>query len=398
MMKRNILAVVIPALLAAGAANAAEIYNKNANKLDFYGKAVGEHIWTTNGDTDSSDTTYARIGFKGETQINDQITGYGQWEYNLNASNVEGSQGTATRLAFAGLKFGDAGSIDYGRNYGAIYDVAAYTDMLVEWGGDSWAATDNFMNGRSTGLLTYRNTDFFGLVDGLSFALQYQGKNERSSPVTVDYDENNGTANNVTLGGNGAKANGDGVSTSVQYAFLDGFSVAAGYESADRTNDQVNPATFTAPNGTVYGNASAGGDRAEAWSTAFKYDANNVYAAVMYAETTNMTREPDNNFANKTQNIEAVVQYQFDFGLRPSIGYVQSKGKDLLARTKGDASFSGGDADLVKYIEVGSWYYFNKNMNVYAAYKFNLLNDNDYSKASGQATDDQAAVGIVYQF
>ncbi|SBW73223.1 OmpK35 protein [Klebsiella pneumoniae] len=35
MMKRNILAVVIPALLVAGAANAAEIYNKNGNKLDF---------------------------------------------------------------------------------------------------------------------------------------------------------------------------------------------------------------------------------------------------------------------------------------------------------------------------------------------------------------------------
>ncbi|WP_187433154.1 porin, partial [Serratia marcescens] len=86
------------------------------------------------------------------------------------------------------------------------------------------------------------------------------------------------------------------------------------------------------------------------------------------------------------------------FGLRPSIGYVQSKGKDLLARTKGDATFNGGDADLVKYIEVGSWYYFNKNMNVYAAYKFNLLDDNSYAKASGQATDDQAAVGIVYQF
>ncbi len=34
MMKRNILAVVIPALLVAGAANAAEIYNKDGNKLD----------------------------------------------------------------------------------------------------------------------------------------------------------------------------------------------------------------------------------------------------------------------------------------------------------------------------------------------------------------------------
>lgn len=34
MMKRNILAVVVPALLVAGAANAAEIYNKDGNKLD----------------------------------------------------------------------------------------------------------------------------------------------------------------------------------------------------------------------------------------------------------------------------------------------------------------------------------------------------------------------------
>lgn len=50
MMKRKILAAVIPALLVAGAANAAEIYNKNGNKLDFYGKMVGEHVWTTNGD------------------------------------------------------------------------------------------------------------------------------------------------------------------------------------------------------------------------------------------------------------------------------------------------------------------------------------------------------------
>lgn len=34
MMKRNILAVVIPALLVAGAANAAEIYKEGANKSE----------------------------------------------------------------------------------------------------------------------------------------------------------------------------------------------------------------------------------------------------------------------------------------------------------------------------------------------------------------------------
>ncbi|VFS55988.1 Porin OmpF [Raoultella planticola] len=37
-------------------------------------------------------------------------------------------------------------------------------------------------------------------------------------------------------------------------------------------------------------------------------------------------------------------------------------------------------------------------MNVYAAYKFNLLDDNSYTETAKVATDDQAAVGIVYQF
>lgn len=96
--------------------------------------------------------------------------------------------------------------------------------------------------------------------------------------------------------------------------------------------------------------ADGNGDKAEARATSAKYDANNIYAAVMYSQTYNMTPEEDNHFAGKTQNFEAVVQYQFDFGLRPSIGYVQTKGKDLQSR----AGFSGGDADLVKYIEVGT--------------------------------------------
>lgn len=88
MMKRNILAVVVPALLVAGAANAAEIYNKDGNKLDLYGKAVGLHYFSDN-DSNDGDNTYARLGFKGETQINDQLTGYGQWEYNFGVTTLK---------------------------------------------------------------------------------------------------------------------------------------------------------------------------------------------------------------------------------------------------------------------------------------------------------------------
>lgn len=90
MMKRKILAAVIPALLAAATANAAEIYNKDGNKLDLYGKAVGRHVWTTTGDSKNADQTYAQIGFKGETQINTDLTGFGQWEYRTKADRAEG--------------------------------------------------------------------------------------------------------------------------------------------------------------------------------------------------------------------------------------------------------------------------------------------------------------------
>jgi outer membrane protein N len=62
-----------------------------------------------------------------------------------------------------------------------LYDVEGWTDMLPEFGGDSYTNADNFMTGRANGVATYRNTDFFGLVQGLNFALQYQGKNEDAS-------------------------------------------------------------------------------------------------------------------------------------------------------------------------------------------------------------------------
>ncbi len=77
------------------------------------------------------------------------------------------------------MKLKEFGSFDYGRNLGALYDVEARTDMFPEFGGDSSAQTDNFMTKRASGPATYRNTDFFGTVDGLNMTLQYQGqKNE----------------------------------------------------------------------------------------------------------------------------------------------------------------------------------------------------------------------------
>ncbi|PLL16341.1 phosphoporin PhoE, partial [Klebsiella michiganensis] len=117
--------------------------------------------------------------------------------------------------------------------------------------------------------------------------------------------------------------------------------------------------------------------------------ANNVYLATTYAETRNMTKFGKGYIANTAQNFEVVAQYQFDFGLRPSIAYLKSKGKDLGRY---------GDQDLVEYVDVGATYYFNKNMSTYVDYKINLLDDTRFTKDASISTDNIVAVGITYQF
>ncbi|MDA8504726.1 MULTISPECIES: porin OmpC [unclassified Citrobacter] len=381
-MNRKVLALVIPALLAAGAAHAAEVYNKDGNKLDLYGKVDALHYFSDNSGSDG-DQTYVRGGFKGETQINDMLTGYGQWEYQVQANSTESEGSNAwTRLGFAGLKVGNYGSFDYGRNYGVLYDVEGWTDMLPEFGGDSYTYSDNFMTGRANGVATYRNTDFFGLVNGLNFALQYQGKNENQ----------NGQEGTNNDGRNLKHSNGDGFGISSTYDLGMGVSFGAAYTSSDRTNEQVNQST-------------AGGDKADAWTAGLKYDANNIYLATMYSETRNMTpyggsNGSDYTVANKTQNFEVTAQYQFDFGLRPAVSFLMSKGKDLsLAGNAGNPNGTTGDKDLVKYVDVGATYYFNKNFSTYVDYKINLLDEDDSFYAGNDiSTDDTVALGMVYQF
>ncbi|AWV26426.1 porin [Citrobacter youngae] len=396
-MKRKVLALLLPALLAAGAANAAEIYNKNGNKLDLYGKVDGLRYFSDDAGSDG-DQTYARVGFKGETQINEMLTGYGQWEYNIQANGTEGDKGDSwTRLGFAGLGFGENGTFDYGRNYGVVYDVEAWTDMLPEFGGDSYTQTDVYMTGRANGVATYRNNGFFGLVDGLNFALQYQGNNEDGDSK---WSGQEGSGNSVAR--KLAKENGDGFGMSTSYDFDFGLSLGAAYSSSDRTDSQV---ARGYQDGMNKRNKYAGGETADAWTVGAKYDANNVYLAAMYAETRNMTAYGkgdgvEGGIANKTQNFEVVAQYQFDFGLRPSVAFLQSKGVDLGGwdhHSNGTPRYT--DKDLVKYVDVGVTYYFNKNMSTYVDYKINLLDEDDsFYESNGIATDDIVAVGLVYQF
>ncbi|XPE55453.1 porin [Shigella flexneri] len=56
-----------------------------------------------------------RLRFEGETQINSNLTGYGQWEYNLRVTTLKGADaqtGNKTRLALAGIKYANMSYIN----------------------------------------------------------------------------------------------------------------------------------------------------------------------------------------------------------------------------------------------------------------------------------------------
>ncbi|WJM81791.1 porin [Pectobacterium brasiliense] len=361
MMKRNILAVVIPALLVAGAANAAEVYNKDGNKLNLTGRVHAGYAFQ-NQTAENEDNTNARLGFKGETQITNDLTGYGRFEYQFDGKSTEDSLDTSenkTRYAFAGLKFADFGSFDYGRNLGVAYDGLAYTDVLPENGGDS-SITDT-ITGRIGNAATFRTANLFGLVENLGFGVQYVAKDETAST-------------------NISRSHGDAWATSLSYDTDFGVGVVASYGTYDRTNNQQTA------------NIGARGERADIWSTGLKYDANNVYLAAIYGEASNFYRINTNNgIADKSQVFEVVAQYNFDFGLTPTLAYVSRKDKVDTA----SATNTGRNDFAVKYASVGATYAFNKNFSTYVEYDISLLDkNNDY----GIENSDRVDVGVIYQF
>lgn len=344
-MKRNLLAIAIPALLVAGAANASiEVFNKDGNKLSVNGRVYAlNYIGDKDKTAYEGDKTTARLGFTGETQITEDLVGYGRAEWE---TKTGGASFKETRYAFAGLKFGNLGSIDYGRNDGVVKGLTAYTDVLPEFGGDAANNAAYSLSHRVDGALTYRNAGFFGLVDGLDFALQYADRANTYSDIK--------DASGDVIGRK-IDSSAEAYGVSVDYAILDsGVSVAGAYA---RTGEDESKDT---------------------WAFGAKYDANDLYVAGLYIES----KQDD----VKLRGFEVVAQYGIDFEvgrLTPSVAYVQHKDKT-----------SGASKDETKYVEIGAKYDFNKNLAAIVDYKLNLLdkedNANDYK--------DTVALGLIYQF
>ena len=399
-MKRNLLAIAIPALLVAAGANASiEVWNKDGNKVDFYGRVKAANHITDRGQDGEGDDTSARLGMSGQTQITDGITGYGRWEYEAKAGKNSNNE---VRYAFAGLNFGDAGSFDYGRNDGVLKAITAYTDVLPEFGGEAANNAWNVLSARTKAVATYRNNNFFGLTDDLSFALQYadNGDNsytvdgKRSSPL---FDEDGDLSG---YKGDSREAYG----ANVQWNIFDtGLTVGAGYAQTAGKSKYVE-----------------GGEvkKAKTWTTGIKYDNYNLYLAATYFQTKfntwNEKGIDGERYDNpKIKGVELVAQYGIDLPvgrLTPSLAYVQHKFSNISSDDYWYDDEHKEGRNLAKYVSLGATYDLNKNFSAIVEYKFNLLKKQDIGaelntshESNGRhpfkpGTKDVLGVGLIYQF
>lgn len=348
-------AALLSLILSPSELFAAEIFNKDKTRVEALGEINSYHQFSSDS-YQKGDETYARLSLLGEIPLNEKLSGYGFFEYNVQGNDVEETDNSSVWQAYAGLKTESGLSIDYGRNEGLLYDTAAWTDVLSVFGNDTYTEEDNFMAGRANNLLTLRLPDALGTFEGLDFAIQYQGNNTGPrEPV---------------------QQNSQGWGYAISYETDYGVSLAAAYTRSGRTDEQRR---FTENKGK----------NAEAWAASLKYDDSEFYFAVTWGETHNMTAIDDSAVAHKTKNLEIVGQYQFESGFRPSIAWIQS-----VAYTPEHSRF-----DRVKYLDLALNYDFNEHFTLYVEHKINRMKDvsdtaHDYEFSSANVT----AAGMVYHF
>ena len=378
MTNRKSLALVIPMLLAVGnGANALEIFNKNGSKLEFYGKINPNHElshgFLSTKISSHNDNTNAILGLSGEINITDELLSYAAIEYQTDffapEELINAQQANTVRLGYAGFKYGNWGSIDYGRNYGVLHDAQSLINHDPYITKKSiFTENDNYMIGRNSSFLTYRNDNIFGLVDGMSFTVQHQ------DDITSKADK---------------KRNNSGWGASLKYESDIGLTAIGSCFSYNKTELEENKSI---PSVNAYG-------------LGFKYDDNDIYIAAFYGAASNLTTSSNNDvsmkkylnsegYINKIENIEAIAEYNFHSGFYPSLSYLDSTAQNINVEKNSNQS----DIELEKQINISTRYEFNKNISTYMNYKINLLKKNDLVTKNKVATDNIIGAGIVYQF
>ena len=164
-MKKTAIALAVAAIAAAPlTAQAVETYASVRIGLERFdgGSTIEEDGSTTDHEASTTIRGFAsRLGFKGETDLGNGMTGFGKYEFGV---GTEGSGTNVTRRhALVGLK-GDFGSLTLGQTYHTWYNmVVGQSDM--PWWGNNQGFVGLAYTGRTAQAATYKG-DFGGVGVG----------------------------------------------------------------------------------------------------------------------------------------------------------------------------------------------------------------------------------------
>lgn len=372
------LTLVAICVLSATQANAVSVMNNQYGAIDMAGRAYAGHMF---GDERKSELygsdTFARLGLKGKSKIDDQFTAVGAYEAQFNigdkassttvpTNDTEKNDSLATRLAYGGVSNSDWGTVTFGRQNGAANLVTAWTDVALADGyGNNGlgVGADKFATKRASDVLKYSATFGNAQLDA-----DYKFRNTQDTCASTPCDSKSGAETVVDK-------NNAAYGAALAYKLTPLISAGASY--------------------TVGKQGSL--DDASLWTTGLKFDDKSWYAAFNYGKGNNWvsyTKSTTTTTANLTSgavttNTTAATTLYDHTGYEAALGYNFLNGVGLMSTwNKQTAESSAGQKeDTVNYYTLGASYKFNRRLSILGEYR---VNNKEATSFTGFAVKDSA--------
>ena len=383
-MNKTLIATSIAILMASPSLSATEIYKDAKNQLTLGG--YGDFsVLNTNGTTEVVNNA-SRINFQFSHRLDNGLKAFSTMEWGINPfdsslvynrESLFSSQNSdllKSRLAFIGVSYNEYGSLTFGKQWSAWYDVVGGTDNAFVWGGaaggeyslDGSGGIDGV--GRADKAVQYRNT-----IGNLSFTLQAQLQDNTIDLTGFDNVDPNGVSS-LTYGNTyGASATYD-ATDKLSFSVGGNHGEFKGFDST--TNEKIDTSD------EIYGASVS-------WGT---LSGDGLYLSANYNK--NKFHETDNNgrLIPDADGIEAMVSYYAD-NIRSYIVY-----NSLSADNYSFTGDGGVGQNVTEYHEQslvpGIAYIWDSTLTTYIEGKIDM---SDYVTNGVKSDGDSAvAVGIRY--
>ena len=318
-MKKSYLSAAVVIALTSGAASAATVYKSDDSVMNIGGRAEVRGNFSDANKTPSNSSTYndasrVRLGVDGRQVLNDDVSFFGRYEFELTEADDNSSDdvGINTRFLYAGVETSH-GNIYYGHQNNAVTYLTDWTDMAETFSG-------------------YINEYTVSSSDRAKNVLRYEYSNDK---VTFQIDGN--------FNSESESEQSDGYGAMIAGSLPAGVDIGVGYAVSDQT----------------YGNGNDT-DKSDAIIAAIKYtNDQGIWLAAMYQfGTISAAGVKDSDY----NSADAYLGYSFgDNNVDLTYSYFDAE--------------QIGSYDI-NFVAIEYARYFN-NVAFYGSYKFNLLDEGE---------------------